>query len=565
MILLGFVLIPLIGGLLAWLTGRWSDKAARWVALSALVLNLFLALALWFQHFRAVQISSQGQWLAEVNIPWLPLLGSRLHLAIDGLSLILIILTACLGIVAVLSSWTEIDKQVGLFHFQLMWVIAGISGVFLSLDLFLFYFFWELMLVPMYFLIILWGHEKRNYAAVKFFLFTQLSGLLMLLAILGLYFAHAQATGIYTFDYLQLLGTKLAPITAFWLMLGFLIAFAVKLPVVPFHTWLPDAHTEAPTAGSIILAGLLLKTGAYGLIRFVVPLFPSASSQFAPVGMALAVIGIIYGALVAFAQTDLKRMVAYTSISHMGFVFLGLYAWNTMALQGVVMQMICHGLSTGALFLIVGALQERIHTRDIRKMGGFWSQMPWMGASALFFTLAALALPGLGNFVGEFLVLNGTFQGYPLAAIIATFGLVASTIYSLWMMQRVFHGQPLEAAHLPDFTSRERLAVGFLIALTLWLGLFPQPVINTAQQTLDHLQQYLPISRSPNGQGSLKRQEIIQEVAYDVTRPDLFIALPNPRFNPRPQSDDGFSPAPSFEDGRLYDHWVRAGIPFAPA
>ncbi len=266
---------------------------------------------------------------------------------------------------SVLVSWTEIQYQVGFFHFNLLWILAGIAGVFLAVDLFLFYFAWELMLIPMYFLIAIWGHEHRRYAAVKFFLFTQLSGLLMLIAILALYFAHHNATGVYTFEYGELLGTPLAPATEMWIMLGFFTAFAVKLPVVPLHTWLPDAHTEAPTAGSVILAGLLLKTGAYGMIRFVVPLFPHAAAPLRAGGHVLGVAGILYGAVLAFSQTDLKRLVACTSVSHLGFVLLGIFAWNSLALEGAVMTMIAHGISTGALFVIVGALQERIHTRDI--------------------------------------------------------------------------------------------------------------------------------------------------------------------------------------------------------
>jgi NADH-quinone oxidoreductase subunit M len=288
----------------------------------------------------------------------------------DGLSLLLVLLTVLLGLMAVVASWSEIRERVGFFHFNLLWVLAGIVGVFLALDLFLFYVFWEMMLVPMYFLIGIWGHESRIYAAIKFFIFTQASSLLMLLAIVTLFFLHHQQFGVYTFDYIALLGTPLGPGMAMWLMLGFFVAFAVKLPVVPFHTWLPDAHTEAPTAGSVILAGLLLKTGAYGLLRFVVPLFPEAARAFAPAAMVLGVIGILYGAVLAFAQTDLKRLVAYTSISHLGFVVLGIFAWNEWALQGAVMQMICHGLSTGALFILVGALQERLQTRDMGRMGG---------------------------------------------------------------------------------------------------------------------------------------------------------------------------------------------------
>jgi NADH-quinone oxidoreductase subunit M len=369
-----------------------------------------------------------------------------------------------------------------------MWILAGIVGVFLALDLFLFYFFWELMLVPMYFLISIWGHENRICASYKFFIFTQASGLLMFIAILGLYFIHGRATGVYTFDYAQLLGTPMPASTAMWLMLGFFVAFAVKLPAVPVHTWLPDAHTEAPTAGSVILAGLLLKTGAYGLLRFVLPLFPNAAHTFAPVAMTLGVIGILYGAVLAFAQTDLKRLVAYTSVSHLGFVLLGVFAWNELALQGAVMQMLCHGISTGALFIIAGALQERIHTRDMDRMGGLWAAAPRMGGAALFFALASLGLPGLGNFVGEFLVLIGTYRVSAVLTAIAAFGLIVATIYSLWIIQRVFHGEKKVKVVIADLSAREMIVMLAMIVSLVWLGLYPQTVLTTAKQSLDALQ-----------------------------------------------------------------------------
>jgi NADH-quinone oxidoreductase subunit M len=495
MILLWLIIMPFAGGIFAWALSRWGSSWSRWVSLAAMAGDLVLALILWTQYYAQFGFTASGPWLVQFNRPWIPALGINFHLAIDSLSLLLIVLTAFLGILSVACSWTEIQTRVGFFHFNLLWVLAGLIGVFSALDLFLFYFFWEMMLVPMYFLIVIWGHERRVYASVKFFIFTQLSGLLMLLAILGLYFIHGRNTGVYTFDYPQLLGTALPSSAAMWLMLGFLIAFAVKLPVVPVHTWLPDAHTEAPTAGSVVLAGLLLKTGAYGLLRFVVPLFPQAALDFRPVAMALAVIGILYGALMAFAQTDLKRLVAYTSISHMGFVLLGVFAWNELALQGAVVQMICHGISTGALFILVGALQERIHTRDVTRMGGLWSTAPRMGGVGLLFALASLGLPGLGNFVGEFLVLIGTYQRSVPMAILATVGLVTATVYSLWMIQVTFHGPNKKGWKLTDFSGREMAIVTAMIAAIVWLGLYPQPVLNTAEQALNNLRFYAPMTR----------------------------------------------------------------------
>ncbi|MGZ6291357.1 MAG: NADH-quinone oxidoreductase subunit M [Syntrophales bacterium] len=494
MILFWIVFIPLVGGLLAWAAGsqgphatRKNEIMARWISLIALAIDLVLVICLWLSEPYTVGIAG-GAWIAEVNRPWLPALGISFHLAMDGISLLLVLLTVFLGMAAVISSWTEIEGQVGFFHFNLMATLTGIIGVFIAMDLFLFYFFWELMLVPMYFLIALWGHEKRIYAAAKFFIFTQLSGLFMLTSILGLYFIHGRETGIYTFDYFKLLETPLESGTAIFLLLGFLAAFLVKLPAVPFHTWLPDAHTEAPTAGSVILAGLLLKTGGYGLLRFAVPLFPGASVELAPLAMTLGIVGILYGAVLAFAQSDLKRLVAYTSVSHMGFVLLGVFAWNEMALQGVVIQMLCHGISTGALFILAGALQERIHTREMPRMGGLWVVAPRMGGVWLFFALASLGLPGMGNFIGEFLILLGTYQVSVVMAVLAALGLVVSTVYAVWMAQKAFFGANPEGWRIPDLEAREMTMMAAMIAMILWLGLYPQPYLDTARGGLLSLQ-----------------------------------------------------------------------------
>jgi NADH-quinone oxidoreductase subunit M len=488
MILIWLIAILLLGGLLAWFLGRAHPVRARCTAIVALSIDLLLTLMLWFQHARTVPVADLGTWLVEVQWSWIPQFGIGFHLAMDGLSLLLVILTVFLGLVAVVASWSEIQERVGFFHFNVLWVLAGVIGVFLALDLFLFYVFWEVMLVPMYFLIGIWGHENRVYAAIKFFIFTQASSLLMLVAIVTLFFLHQQHTGMATFDYTQLLDTPVGTATATWLMLGFFLAFAVKLPAFPFHTWLPDAHTEAPTAGSVILAGLLLKTGAYGLMRFVVPLFPEAARAFAPVAMVLGVIGILYGAILAFAQTDVKRLVAYTSVSHLGFVLLGIFAWNTLALQGAVLQMICHGLSTGALFILVGTLQEHLHTRDMRRMGGLWATLPRMGGVAMFLAMASLGLPGLGNFVAEFLILVGAYQVNVAITIVATVGLVAATVYALSLVQRTFHGASREGWSLPDFSLRHMAIMAVMIAVLVWLGLYPQPVLDTAEPALSGLQ-----------------------------------------------------------------------------
>ncbi|MCX2741217.1 NADH-quinone oxidoreductase subunit M [Pontibacter anaerobius] len=489
MILLWMIVILMAGGLLAWLSKKLHPVLPRWIALFAVSADFAIALYLWLGTPAASLGASP--WLMQMEVPWVPQWGVNFILALDGLSLLMLLLTFFIGILAVLISWREIKVKTGFFHFNLLWVLAGITGVFLTMDLFLFYFFWEVMLIPMYFLIGVWGHANRNYAAYKFFIFTQASGLLMLLAILGLYFIHGSQTGNYTFNYFELLGTELAPEEARFLMFGFLAAFLVKLPVVPFHSWLPDAHSEAPTAGSVILAGLLLKTGAYGLLRFVLPLFPTATVEFAPWAMLLGVVGIIYGAILAYSQTDLKRLVAYTSVSHMGFVILGVFAFNQWALQGVVMQMIAHGLSTGALFIIAGFLYERLHTRDIGQMGGFWSKAPKMGVIAMVFVMASLGLPGLGNFIAEFLTLVGSWQANNWLTVFATIGVVLATAYSLRIMRKVFY-EPAPSDHpLPDLNAREMLIAVPMVVVILWLGLYPQPILDTAQPSINQqLQAY---------------------------------------------------------------------------
>jgi NADH-quinone oxidoreductase subunit M len=492
----------LAGASLAGFAGLRSSKWPRWISLITLGSQLVVLLWIWVQYLGQFGLSSHGPWLIELSRPWIPQLGINFHLAMDGLSLLLVLLTDFLGLMAVAASWVSIRERVGFFHFNLLWILAALVGVFLALDLFLFYFFWEMMLVPLYFLIGIWGHENRIYATLKFFVFTQISGLLMLLAILGLYFLHGRSTGVYTFNYLELLGTSMPPAAALGLMLGFFAAFAVKLPVVPVHTWLPDAHTEAPTAGSVILAGLMLKGGAYGMLRFMIPLFPEAASRFAPLAMTLGVIGIIYGAILAFAQTDLKRLVAYTSISHMGFVLLGIFAWNQLALQGAVIIMLAHAISTGALFILVGDLQDRIHTRDLNRMGGLWSSLPRMGGVGLVLALASLGLPGLINFVGEFLVLLGALQVNVAMTSLATIGFVVSTVYALWMMQRTFYGQPKEAWRVSDFGGREMAIMAVMIAIIVLLGLYPQPVLNTAAGALETLQEYASTS---NGAAAVVR------------------------------------------------------------
>ncbi len=415
----------------------------------------------------------------RLDAAWIPRFGIGFDLALDGLGQVMVALTCVLGIAAIAATALERHARIGLLHLALMWTLAGAIGVFLAVDLFLFFLFWEAMLVPMYFVIAVWGHEDRWRAAIKFVLFTQGGGLVLLAAILGLAFANGAQTGTLTFSYDALRHAHIPASLAPWLFLGFGVAFGVKLPLVPIHSWLPDAHTEAPTAGSVVLAGVLLKTGAYGLIRFAVPLFPAVAHRYAYLVMVFAVLSILYGAVQAFAQTDAKRLVAYSSVAHMGFVALGIFAWTSVALQGAVIQMVAHGLSTGALFILVGALGARLGTRDMRQMGGLWPRLPRLAALGLFFAVASLGLPGLANFLGEFLVLLGTYPAHPFAAGAAAVGLVLSVVYATAFVARIFHGPAPGAPVAPDLGLRPVAAMGALVAASLWLGLVPQPVFDT--------------------------------------------------------------------------------------
>lgn len=484
MILVWMIGVLLAGGVLCWLVAQRNQNMCKWIAFLSVIVAFIIPV---YWYIQGGYVATTGDsWLIHYQVNWIPAFGISFHLAMDGLSFILLMLTFLLGLLSVLCSWNEIREKTGFYFFNLLWTLAGISGVFVAMDLFLFYFFWEVMLVPMYFLIAIWGDANRRYAAFKFFIFTQAGGLLMLVSILALYFIHAQQNGgYYTFNYFSLLNTALEPSAARWILFGFLIAFIIKLPVVPFHNWLPDAHSEAPTAGSLILAGLLLKTGAYGILRFVLPLFPQASAEIAWWAMLFGVFGIVYGALLAFAQTDIKRLIAYTSVSHMGFVLLGAFAFNEMALQGVVMQLLAHGISTGALFVLAGMLKERLHTRDISSMGGLWTSMPAMGGIAMVFVMASLGLPMLGNFVAEFLILLGAFAANPLFAIIASIGLVLSAVYSLRILQKVFWGQPSTITAAPrDLSFREWSIMAGLTIAIVFLGLYPQPVLDIVKDVI---------------------------------------------------------------------------------
>jgi NADH-quinone oxidoreductase subunit M len=411
--------------------------------------------------------------------PWIPSLGVTYFLGVDGISVLLILLTTFLSAISILSSFTAITDKIKTYYATLLVLETGMIGVFAALDLVLFYVFWEAVLIPMYLIIGVWGGPRRVYAAVKFILYTVAGSLLMLVAILYLYFSYHAAFGEYTFDLMRLYETPLGRSAQLWLFAAFALAFAIKVPMFPFHTWLPDAHVEAPTAGSIILAGVLLKMGTYGFVRFAMPLFPEATQAFAPWIIALAVIGIIYGALVAMVQPDVKKLVAYSSVSHLGFVMLGLFALNTQGLQGGILQMINHGLSTGALFLAVGMLYERRHTREISEFGGLAEVLPWFAACFLIVCLSSLGLPGLNGFVGEFLILLGAFRAHPVIAAVSALGVILAAVYILWMYQRVMFGPVTNPKNrgLRDLSPREFWTLAPVIALIIWIGVYPNPFL----------------------------------------------------------------------------------------
>ncbi|MGE6390319.1 NADH-quinone oxidoreductase subunit M [Psychrobacter pacificensis] len=501
------IAIPFIAGLLCWLVERFNKRLPRWIALIGMMLTFALSLVLWQQgdfsgmSKQIIAPDAAVPWVAEFSVPWIPSFGISFHLALDGLSLMMVVLTSLLGVAAVACSWNEIQRRVGFFHLNLLWSLGGVIGVFLAIDLFLFFFFWEMMLVPIYFLIALWGHDvvgkTKEYAATKFFIYTQASGLIMLIGILVLVIISYAQTGVVSFNYNDLLGTSLGG-WEYPIMLCFFIGFAVKLPIVPFHGWLPDAHAQAPTAGSVDLAGVLIKTAAYGLIRFVLPLFPVASQEFAPIAITLGTIGIFYGAWLAFMQTDMKRLLAYTSISHMGFVVLAIYAGTLLSLQGLMIQMLAHGLSSAALFIMAGQLYERLHTRDLTLMGGMWGQFRYYAPILMFFCAALLGIPGTGNFIGEFMILFGSFAQYPVFVVFATFSLVFAGLYSLILIHRALFGENniaalaeretkshgLPARRLKDLGKRELSLLLMLAAGLVWLGLYPQPFLDTSSHAM---------------------------------------------------------------------------------
>lgn len=478
------IFLPIVGAVVVAFMPTAMEGAIRTTALAVTGLTFLVSLGL-LANFDAdvagFQFVRSAEWIKEWGIGY--------NIGIDGISLWMVMLTTFLMPLGVLASWS-INKRIKPYFVFLLALETGMLGVFCALDMFLFYLFWEVTLIPMYFLIGMWGYGKRIYAAMKFFIFTLVGSLLMLVAIIYLYF---NAQGAPTFDYQSLLGTPFSLGTQRFLFLAFFASFAVKVPLIPFHTWLPDAHTEAPTAGSVMLAGVLLKMGAYGLIRFAIPLFPDAARELVPLIMGLAIAGIIYGALVAMMQKDLKRLIAYSSVAHLGFIVLGIFVGNGAGINGAVLQMVNHGLSTGALFILVGILYERRHTREISDFGGLAASVPLLSGIFLFVALSSIGLPGLNGFVGEFLILLGTFEAYRWWVVPAAFGIVLAAIYLLWAYQRVFQG-PItreENRNIPDLNTRELVMLAPLLIGIVFIGMFPKPLIDRIEPSSGTIQAQL--------------------------------------------------------------------------
>ena len=478
------IFFPLVGAAAVLLIPSSRERAIRNLAFGIAALTFVASIPL----FTMYDAGRRGMQFVE-RATWVPSLGISYSLGADGISVLLILMTTFLTAIAILSSFSAITQKVKPYYATLLALETGMIGVFAALDMVLFYVFWEAVLIPMYLIIGVWGGPRRVYAAVKFILYTVAGSLLMLVAILYLYFAYHAASGEFTFDLIRLYDTPLGRNAQLWLFAAFALAFAIKVPMFPFHTWLPDAHVEAPTAGSVILAGVLLKMGTYGFVRFAMPLFPEATQTFAPWIILLAVIGIIYGALVAMVQPDVKKLVAYSSVSHLGFVMLGLFALNTQGLQGGILQMINHGLSTGALFLAVGMLYERRHTREISEFGGLAEVLPWFAACFLIICLSSLGLPGLNGFIGEFLILLGAFRWNPYVAGVSAIGVILAAVYILWMYQRVMFGPVTNEKNrgLRDLSPREFWTLAPVIALIVWIGVYPNPFLRKLDASVGDL------------------------------------------------------------------------------
>jgi len=483
---------PLVGAILLLLVPKENKNAIRWVANIFAFLGFAVSLPL-IPWFWALKERAGFQFVEGAPNNWIPTIGSGYVLGIDGISFLLIMLTTLLGAISILSSWNAIQDRVKEYYVWFLVLQTGMLGVFMANDMFLFFVFWEAMLVPMYLLIGIWGGPRKLYAAIKFFLYTLFGSVLMLLGILFLYFHHHTLTGVYTFYLPDLYATapKIGGHAAIWLFFAFFLGFAIKVPMFPFHTWLPDAHVEAPTAGSVILAGVLLKMGAYGMIRFSLPFFPAVAMTpwVRQLMITLSLIGIIYGALVSLMQKDMKKLVAYSSVSHLGFCTLGIFALSPLGLSGSVLQQINHGISTGALFLIVGILYERRHTREIAEYGGISNVMPVYATITLIMFMSSMGLPLLNGFVGEFTILQGTFMENKIWAAWAVPGIILAAAYLLWLYQRVFFGKVENAKNekLLDLSGRELATLIPLVIIAFWIGLYPKPFFQILSTPVNNL------------------------------------------------------------------------------
>ncbi len=476
---------PLLGAAVLMFVNKRSENAIRWIANLFAFAGFLVSLPLWFYY----DYTNPSYQFVE-RAPWIPSIGADYHLGVDGFAVLLILLTTLMGTIAVLSSWTAIKERVKEYYIFLLVLQSGMLGAFVSLDFLLFFLFWEVMLVPMYFLIGIWGSDRRLYSAIKFFLYTLAGSVVMLLGILALYYNYTDPqTGQHTFDIVQFQQHGFDTSLQWWVFLAFFLGFAIKVPMFPFHTWLPDAHTDAPTAGSVILAAVLLKMGTYGFIRFSLPILPDASRTFVPMVAVLSIIGVIYGALVAMAQRDWKRLVAYSSVSHMALVMLGMFALNPVGIKGSIIQQINHGISTGALFLIVGIVYERRHTRQISEYGGLSKIMPVYAAIFGVMMLSSIGLPALNGFIGEFLILQGIFTVNRLWAAVAASGIVLGAAYMLWLYQRTMFGtiENPKNENLPDLNLREVMTFVPLIIMAVWIGLYPTPFLNRLNTSVDRV------------------------------------------------------------------------------
>jgi len=475
---------PLAGALILLLVNKENVSAIRWIANAVALVGFVISVPLWFWYN-----PGSGEFQFVERLPWIPSIGAEYFLGVDGLSALLILLTTMMGFIAILSSWGAITERVKEYYIFLLVLQTGMLGAFMALDFLLFFLFWEVMLVPMYFLIGIWGSANRLYSAIKFFLYTLVGSVVMLLGILALYFYNHTLTGVYTFDITQFHRLNVLFEMQWWIFLAFFLGLAIKVPMLPFHTWLPDAHTDAPTAGSVILAAVLLKMGTYGFLRFSLPILPEASRYFVPMIAILSIIGIVYGALVALAQKDWKRLVAYSSVSHMALVMLGMFALNPVGITGSIIQQLNHGISTGGLFLLVGVVYERRHTREISEYGGLSKVMPVYAAIFLVMTMSSIGLPTLNGFIGEFLILQGVFVYSKVWAAFAASGVVLGAAYMLYLYQRTMFGKIENPKNegLFDLSHREFATFAPLLVLAVWMGLYPSPFLRRIETSVNHI------------------------------------------------------------------------------